>query len=87
MRYYKYVANGYIEAIGTGLGGIEIAAEEYRNIMFVITNKPPATKTTDYRLKEDLSWESYIIDKEDEDSEESNNEDKAEAYNILIGGE
>lgn len=59
MRYYKTIDNGYITAIGTGGGGTEITEREHHQIMTVILTKPPRTETTDYRLKTDLTWESY----------------------------
>jgi len=62
MNYYKQIENSYIIAIGTGGGGTEITAAEYDEIMAVIHNKPPATETIDYRLKEDLTWEQYQVE-------------------------
>ena len=59
MRYYKNIVNGYITAIGTGGGGIEIAESEYNQIMTAIQAKPKRTATTDFRLKTDLTWEEY----------------------------
>lgn len=61
MRYYKQVNNGYIIVIGSGTGGTEIAESEYNEILSVIHNKPQGTATTDYRLREDLTWEEYEI--------------------------
>ncbi len=68
--YYKQIEDGYIMAIGTG-GGIEITEDEYNTILSVIYSKPPSTDVLSYRLKEDLTWEPYIIDIS-EDMEESN---------------
>ncbi len=59
MRYYKTISDGYITAIGTGGGGTEITGREYDQIMSVIQSKPPRTDTTDYHLREDLTWEAY----------------------------
>ena len=81
MRYYKNVNNGYITIIGTGFGGEEITEEEYNTILSVIHSKPPATETTDYRLREDLTWEEYHIDPPDPDPDI----DDAELLNILMG--
>ena len=83
MRYYKLIENGYIIAIGTGGGGVEITEGEYNTIMAVIQGKPPRTETTDYHLKTDLTWEEYErpVDPEPEPSDE----EKAEAYDILTG--
>lgn len=81
MRYYKIIDNGYITAIGTGGGGTEIVEAEYNTIMSTIQRKPSRTKTTDFRLKGDLTWEEYDrppdIDIGDGDPEE--------VANILLG--
>ena len=82
MRFYKQLSAGYILALGSGLGGEEITESEYNEILAVIHNKPAATETTDYRLREDLTWEEYEIDPPDPDPEI----DEAEAYEILFGG-
>lgn len=82
MRYFKQVENGYITSIGTGYGGTEITEAEYTEIMTVIQNRPQETPTTGYRLKENLTWESYEKEPEPEPSEI----DETEAFNILIGG-
>ena len=83
MRYYKVIENGYITAIGTGGGGTEITEAEYNQILSVIQSKPPRTATTDYHLKEDLTWESY----ERIDPVEPEELDPEEALNILLGRE
>lgn len=83
MRYYKHISDGYILAIGTGNGGTEITEAEYNEILSVIRNKPKATETTDYRLREDLTWEAYEV--EPPEPPEPSAEDKAEAYDILMG--
>ena len=82
MRYYKNVDNGYILAIGTGNGGTEITESEYNEIMSVIQTRPQPTETTDYRLKDDLTWESYEV----EPIPESDEVDDSEALEILLGG-
>ena len=81
MRFYKNIDNGYITAIGTGGGGVEITETEYGQIMAVIQNKPSRTETKDYRLKLDLAWEEYDRppDPEPEDV------DDEEALGILLG--
>lgn len=79
MRYYKVTENGYIMSIGTGMSGIEITEEEYNTILDVVQNKPMSTETTDYMLKEDLTWEAYEVEPvEDEPTAE-------EIINILTG--
>lgn len=82
MRFYKQLSAGYILALGTGNGGTEITEAEYNEILSVIHNKPAATETTDYRLREDLTWEEYPIDPPDPDPEIED----AEVYDILFGG-
>lgn len=81
MRYYKTIVNGYIESVSTangdGQGGIPEA--EYNEILSVIHNKPAATETTDYRLREDLTWEAYRIDPPDPGTEEVDAEEIAAA--------
>ena len=57
MRYYKLIENGYITAIGTGAGGVEITVDEYSTILKTVQNKPIADIGFDYWLKEDLTWE------------------------------
>ena len=82
MRYYKNVDNGYILSIGTGNGGTKITESEYNEIMSIIQAKPQATETVDYRLKEDLTWESYEV----EPLPEPEDIDESEALEILLGG-
>lgn len=83
MRYYKNIENGYITAIGTGGGGTEIAEIEYTIIMSAIHDKPPRTTTTDYHLREDLTWEEYERIEPDPAEEEL---DAEEALRIITGG-
>lgn len=59
MQYGKLISTGYILAVGIGIGGAEISETEYNEILSVIQNKPAATETTDYLLREDLTWEEY----------------------------
>ena len=73
MRYYKLIENGYIIAIGTGVGGIEITEEEYNSILVHIRSCPEAPSGYGYRLKEDLTWELYelpIVEETDISSDE-----------------
>ncbi len=67
MRYYKDVDNGYILGIGTGVGGEEITAAEYDEIMTAIQTRPTETEEAGYRLKTDLTWEQYEKEPEPED--------------------
>lgn len=82
MRYYKTIDNGYITAIGTGGGGVEVTEAEYNRIMAVIQTKQERTETTDYRLKTDLTWEAYTVEPPVDDEEISDEE----ALDILLGG-
>ena len=82
MEYYKQVADGYIQAIGTGGNGTEITETEYNEIMSVIQNKPAGTETADYHLKEDLTWEEFEVEPIDPADEEL---DPQEALDILMG--
>ena len=61
MRYYKIIEDGYLTAIGTGNGGIEITEEEYNSLLEHIRNCPTAEEGYGYRLKEDLTWELYEL--------------------------
>ena len=83
MRYYKTISDGYIIAIGTGGSGTEITEGEYGEIMSVIQSKPPRTATTDYHLREDLTWEEYERFDTDQSEEEI---DAEEALRIITGG-
>ena len=82
MRYYKEISEGFIVSIGTGNGFSEITADEYSEIKAVIAAKPPVTDTTDYLLREDLTWEEITVDPPDPDPEL----DDSEALSILLGG-
>ena len=73
MRYYKLIENGYLIAIGTGVGGVEIAEEEYNSLLNHIQSCPEAPEGYGYRLKEDLTWELYelpIVPEEEISSDE-----------------
>ena len=80
MKYFKQISDGYIVCIGTG-GGTEITEDEYNEILSVIHDKPPVTETTDYRLRENLTWEAYPIDHPDPDPEIND----SELLDILMG--
>lgn len=82
MKKYKYTENGYIIAIGTGGMGEEITETEYEEILTAIQNKPTETATLKYRLKEDLTWESYEVEPEPPSDEI----DDSEALDIILGG-
>ena len=86
MRYYKTKDSGYIISIGTGNGGIEITEQEYAEILETIRNKPTPHDGYDYRLKTDLTWEEYAMPPVEPTPYEPTVEDKAQSYDILIGG-
>lgn len=79
MRYFKSVENGYILAVGTGSGNMEITEEEYTQIMAVIKARPTPPEGKDYRLTEDLEWEEY-----DRPVEEVDEEATAEDYQAAL---
>lgn len=83
MDYVKVAENGYILAVGTGVeNGVPITDSEYEEILSAIRRKPPRVGDTDFRLREDLTWEEYTVPPPDSDSEIS----EAEAYDIIFGG-
>lgn len=75
MRYYKIIIDGYLIAVGTGNGGIEITEAEYNNLLGIIHNKPIAEVGYDYRLREDLEWELYELPPMPIEDEEATTED------------
>lgn len=83
MRYYKVIDNGYIVMVGTGNGGTETTGSEYNSIMCAVANRPTETETIGYRLRGDLSWESY--EKELPDiSDEVSPEEISEALDSIL---
>lgn len=55
--YYKHIEDGYITAISTGTGQVEITQEEYNEILSAIQSRPIPEAGFDYRLRTDLTWE------------------------------
>ena len=83
MEYVKVIENGYILAVGSGIeNGIPITEEERNEILAAIRVKPLRVGDTDYRLKEDLTWEEYTVPPPEPDPEIS----ETEAYDIIFGG-
>lgn len=82
MAHWKFIDNGYVVAIGKGKGNTEITETEYNTILNVIHNKPEATVMTDYRLREDLTWEAYEVDPPEPEPELTD----TEALAIILGG-
>lgn len=86
MTFFKTLDNGYISGIGTGNGGTEITESEYNAIMRKIQSKPTDPDGYVYRLQADnLEWE--LVELPPAPEYEPTTEDKAEAYNILMGEE
>ena len=83
-RYYKQTDDMYILAVGVGVDGMGISADEYSEILSVIQNRPIA-EGKGYRLKADLTWEEYDLPPvpEPSDNDEISTD---EALNILLGG-
>lgn len=85
MMFFKMIEDGYITAIGKGTKGTkgtEITEAEYGEILAVIRSKPKETEATDYRLRENLTWEEYEVEPPDPDPDI----DDAELLTILMGG-
>lgn len=65
MTYYKVPINGYIDSCGSYNGDLNspvaetITEDEYNEILIAFRNKPLRTETTDFRLRENLTWEEY----------------------------
>lgn len=54
--------DGYIYSIGTAQAGEKISRDLFDEILNVIKAKPKKEGMTDYRLKEDLTWEAYEVE-------------------------
>lgn len=86
MRYYKLTEDGYFTFVGIGTGGVEITKDEYDAVLTAIKNKPTKTEHTDYRLKENLTWEMYEIQPQPDPPEPEPDIEPEEALSILLGG-
>lgn len=85
MKFYKNISDGYIFAISTGRGQIEITEEEYNAILDVIYSAPTAPDGYTYLLRADtLEWELQELPPLPDPSEEEI--DDAEALEILLEG-
>ena len=84
MKYYKRIDGGYIALVGINCGGEEITAQEYNKIMQIIRNKPEAAKGYDYKLKENLEWESFELPivEEDETATEDDYQDALKSLGV-----
>ena len=84
MKYYKEAIGTYIVSVGTCFSAQEISKEEYDEILSVIHNRPTPPPGYDYMLRADtLEWE--LVELPPEPEPEPTAEDKAEAYDILMG--
>lgn len=86
--FYKVVDNGYITGIGTnGNDSADaITDAEYNHLLSLIRSAPAAPDGYTYRLRADnLEWEMVELPPAPE--YEPTEADKAEAYDILIGGD
>lgn len=79
----KILDGNYISCIliGNNVRGVEIADEEYNNILEIINNCPTAPEGFAYRLTVSLEWELYELPVVDDDDEITD----TEALKILLG--
>jgi len=77
--YYKHIEDGYITAISTGTGQVEITQEEYNDILSAIQSRPIPEAGFDYRLRTNLTWEQ--VERPEEEPELTDEE----AMNIILG--
>lgn len=83
MNYFAIIKDGYIVAVGKGRAGVDITEKEYENITAAVVAMPTAPDGYVYRLRANgLEWELIELPPMPEPSVE----DKAEAYDILMGG-
>lgn len=85
MNYFKLEENGYILAVGRGGGKTPITADEYDAIMVAMETRPAPSPGVDYRLRYDLSWESYTVEAPPEEDGRPTQADYALAARILLG--
>lgn len=80
----KIVDSGYIIGLSE-LTGQDITSEEENDIRFAISTRPEQQSGYSYRLKSDLTWESFVLPATPElmDSDEITD---TEALSILLGG-
>jgi len=83
---HKVEENGYIIAITTAWVGAELTESEHAAIRQRIQNKPTDPDGYTYKLRADnLEWE--LVELPPAPEYEPTVEDKAEAYDILMGEE
>lgn len=83
--FYVLTTNRVIHTVMNPLGELsEIDDSTYKTIQNLLANKPtPPDEKHDYRLTVDLEWELFEIPPIPEP--DPSVEDKAEAYDILMG--
>ena len=86
MRYYKIIDSGYLDSLGTGDGGIEIAEDEYNDLLALIRDKPTAPAGYDYWITESGEYELVEAEARPEPSDEDELTDD-EVLAILLGGD
>lgn len=79
--YWKQIIDGYITAIGTGKGKVQITQAEYDEILSMLRNRPTAPEGYGCRLTADLVWELYELPPEEVTDEEATAED----YEAALG--
>lgn len=82
---YKLTENGYVLAVSaTATDGVKITEQEYNAILSALNNRPEPKEGFALMLKDEtLEWEYAELPPTPED--EPTAEDKAEAYDILMG--
>lgn len=82
MRYFENRDGNYITTFGKAShGGEAITEDRYNAIIEAVQNAPEETETIGYRLKTDLTWESY--EKEPQPEPDLSAE---EIVDIIFGG-
>lgn len=86
MRYYKMISNGMLVSVGHGgETGVGITETEYNRILDVISNRPTAPDGYCYKLTNSLEWELCELPQIEPAEELTETEEKAAAYDILMG--
>lgn len=62
-HFYKSIRDGYIEHVGFGYGFPEMTEDEYQMLREKLLNAPETEEDQEARLREDLTWEIFNIDR------------------------
>ena len=85
MAYSMFVHNNFIDQVRADSSGDAISKDLYDNIVYKILHKPEEPEGWFYALRADtLEWE--LVELPPMPNPEPSVEDKAEAYDILMGG-